>query len=314
MRYIYLLLCVVWVYVNISITEAQLIPVLKPFQSSNSVMYNDCNLPLNNIWLLLKRFGNDPLKSYPTTDMIIFAYNKTVWHPDCGWKWEINEKEWTTSFIDNLCTVYIDWLSKMWIEKYKLTSHPEAKKWRRWVWTSWVSENGSAPWFVEQLVLNSLWSWTEALEAYSSPEKCGVLPDMSLSTAYSLWADSIFKIASDCDDNKPYNPNRSTAISTLLSSKTETPWVFGLQNWGSNNSTEIERCQQRISQAYINFIKAAKNIDILQTNKFIINANKAYIDQAVIQLDTEAIDGAWLVWQVWGVVKETPTTQFCEVK
>jgi len=82
------------------------IDVAKPLQSSNSVMYNDCNLRLTNPDLLLKRLGNDATQSFWTYNDVVFAHLKTVLDIQCGGVAGILfADEFGASLVDNLCTV-----------------------------------------------------------------------------------------------------------------------------------------------------------------------------------------------------------------
>lgn len=293
--------------------EQPLMNVLSPQQSSNSVIFNDCNLRLTNTWLLLKRFGNDPAKSFWTANDVIAAHVHTLSSPDC---WGNTASKWifySSSIIDNLCEQALLKLSRTWWE----TPYLPAKELRTRLSTSGTDANGIIPGAVRLKMLSILGYAPAIMRADANPEHCGrinVTGSGWLQQVYSSLLDSIYNIATDCGTNVPFTPGWNDRVLLLLWSSNQTPYVWWVQQWWVPIAWALERCQQKITASYNTLFNAAQVISITQGSAF---SNEVL---ASWYRSIEAKNQVIAEWQsralalLQDATQQTPITASCEIK
>lgn len=304
-------ICCIWGFVVAQ--EQPLINVLSPRQSSNSVVYNDCNLRLTNTWLLLKRFGNDPAKSFWTANDVITAYNNTISSPDCGGKTSVVWTMYSSSIIDNLCEQALLKLSRQWWN----TTYLPAKELRTRLSTSGTNADGIIPGAVRLKMLSILGYTPSVLRSDANPEYCGrinVVGSGWLQQIYGSLLDSIYNITTDCGDNVPFTRGWVDRVVLLINSTSQTPYVWWVQQWWTSIARALDRCQQKITASYNQLFNAAQVISIMQGNEFSNNVLISWYAsiQEKNQVITEQQSQALALLK--DAAQQTPITASCEIK
>ncbi len=299
-----------------SLVSAQeaLMTVEPAAQSANSVVIDDCNLSITNPQLLQKIHWQSPTISLSAND-IITAHKKTM--EICKGAVSKNAKQpRTTSMVENLCTLVIAKLegnAEEISDRPSFTSAKELKK--------LLAKNGTQS---EWVVLSTVATQVQksigkviTMMSYTSPEKCGTI-DMSngqwIATLYTNMSDSIYNIVTDCGNSIPYSARWMQNRVTMLSSNSQTPYVFGVQQGGNYIDIEVQNCQTRISASYqrlfneaqVSSIKAQHNYNLTNLKYWMINI----AEQSALQKET--FEKALSTTQM--TAKDTPTTTQCNVK
>ncbi len=284
-------------------------------QSANSVMFgNDCNLSITNAELLQKIHGHTPTVSLSAND-IITAHKKTM--EACKWVISKNPKQpRTTSMVENLCTLAIAKLEGNAEEISDRPSFTSAKELKKILATNGTKSEWAAPSTIAAQLQKSL-SKVTTMMSYTSPEKCGTI-DMSdgqwIATLYTNMSDSIYNIVTDCGNSIPYSTRWMQNRVGMLSSSSQTPYVFGVQQWWNYIDIEVQNCQNRISASYqrlfneaqVSSIKAQHNYNLTNLRYWMINIS----EQTALQKETfaKAISTTEMT------AKDTPTTAQCNIK
>ena len=316
-QYIYIsMIIVVWVQLlrGFSIAQEAMMSIEPAVQSANSVVINDCNLSITNPELLQKIHGQTPTISLSAND-IITAHKKTM--ETCKWVVSKNPKQpRTSSMIENLCTLAIAKLEGNAEEISDRPSFASAKELKKILAKDGTKSEWSVPTTVSTQ-LQKILGKPITMMSYTSPEKCGTI-DMSdgqwLATLYTNMSDAIYNIVTDCGNSIPYSARWMQNRVGMLSSNSQTPYVFGVQQWGNYVDVEIKNCQTRISASYqqlfneaqISSIKAQHNYNLTNLRYWMINIE----DQIDVQRETLGKTTSTIQM----TAKDTPTTAQCNIQ
>jgi hypothetical protein len=309
----YIIIIIIYLtYVGALVNAREALMTVEPAaQSANSVVINDCNLSITNPELLQEIHGQTPTTSLSAND-IITAHKKTM--EVCKWVSSKNPNQpRTTSMIENLCTLAIAKLEGKAEEISDRPSFALAKTLKKLLVTDRVKSEWLVPTTVSTQLKKTLGPII-TLMSYTSPEKCGTI-NMSnnqwIGTLYTNMSDSIYNIITDCGASIPYSTRWMQTRISMLASTTQTPYVFGFQQWGNHIDMERQRCQTRLSLSYqkllneaqISSIKAQNNYNLNNTRQRFINI----AEQSTLQKEvfTKTLSASQMTAQ------DTPTTAKC---
>jgi hypothetical protein len=281
------------------------VSILPLLQSTNSVILNDCNLPLIDIDLLYDRLGTNASNRFWTALDVATAYNWTISSLECWGRWALINANRPAYLIDNLCTVAIaklQWTAEgLWLQSY-----PLAIELRKFIYGSGTDPDGIMP-QISWLTFSSLrGQWIPTLAASSDLSNCGQIitgPWDGLNAIYQQIIGSIDNITSDCNDVDRYK-----VAAYLNGDNTRVRW-FNQGN--SNRDAALARCQARISSLQEQQIKAVENISIMWWYKYISSINKARkngIDTQNAVVAQNESESASLLGDAY---KQTPNTKVC---
>jgi hypothetical protein len=270
----------VWVYltgVGGFVSAAETLMAVKPaVQSANSVVVNDCNLSITNAGLLEKIHGHTPATSLSAND-IITAHTKTM--EVCEWSSSKNPNQpWTTSMVENLCTLVI---AKLEGNAEAISDRPSfdiSKNLDKSLKEYGTNPNGTKPGVVSGELHKAL-GVARTQMPHSSPEKCGVISldkDEWLETLYNIMSDAIYYIVTDCGNSIPYTARRMQNRISMLSSSAQTPYVFGVQQWGNYIDSEIQNCRSRLRLSRLKLNNAAQVASLKWSSNYTNNINKQW--------------------------------------
>jgi hypothetical protein len=283
----------------------------EPLQSANSVSFNDCNLRITNAQLLEKIHGHNPETSLSAND-ILTAHKRTVSNIDCWSKAPIMLQWTNTSFIQNLCTLAIAKLEGN-AEQYGRPSFAIAKNLYQKLAEYGTNPDWSLPDIVKTEFFKALGK-VQTQQPYNTPQKCGAIElwkEEWLATLYYTMTQAIYNITTDCGASIPFDPRRIQTRISMLANNGETPYVFGVQQWGSNIDREMEICNQRLKASFDALNTKAQNTATVAWSAYTLDTLIQWRKWIEEQEETQSQDIVWSTAAVQDTKKQTPDTPIC---